>query len=363
MGCTADPAVGLQQEAQPTPSGRGLSDLPEETLMNIMRHLDAADLAALLVQDRRLRALAGDGALWQALAHKRWPGCSPDHYGGDYPLLFRSRASLPSDLVRSADRFHALTRKAAGAGAGGALRLNTATLRSPAGPGTGGGSSSNSSSGGGSNSSSSGGGGGGAAAPGSPSKNVYGLPSAPHCNITGMVFEQAMQAAFSFGVALASASPPRAGAGATAGAGAAAAAAAPPCAACGGKLPAAAAAARELDRFRGDAAWWLGARSEAVVRFVRRAAEALREHDVWAGGFSNWPDVPWRRSALQFVLDLALGPASGVCVSVTERLQREAALLDHAIRSLRGDACHLDLRRPYGVPQSHWWFHMGQGLR
>jgi hypothetical protein len=38
-------------------------------------------------------------------------------------------------------------------------------------------------------------------------------------------------------------------------------------------------------------------------------------------------------------------------------------VLDHAIRGLRGDACHMDLRRPHGVPHSHWWFYMGQGLR
>jgi hypothetical protein len=99
-----------------------------------------------------------------------------------------------------------------------------------------------------------------------------------------------------------------------------------------------------------------------VVRFVRRAGDALREYDTWAGGFSGWPDVPWRRSALQFLLDLGLGPGSGVCVSVLERLRREAEALDASIRGLAGEACHLDVRRPAGVPRSHWWFHMGAGL-
>lgn len=160
------------------------------------------------------------------------------------------------------------------------------------------------------------------------------------------------------------------------------------------------------------------------MRFVRRACDALREYDMWGSGFSSWPDVPWRRSALQFVLDQPLGPDSGVCISVTDRLQRcvwnvcrgslqglgggdaldvrdsvgcrapilcnprlaacrpsqillhhispptsqparpppspprEASSLDAAIRGLKGEACHLDVRRPQGVPRSHWWYFM-----
>jgi hypothetical protein len=37
---------------------------------------------------------------------------------------------------------------------------------------------------------------------------------------------------------------------------------------------------------------------------------------------------------------------------------READALDAAIRALKGEACHLDVRRPAGVPRSHWWFHL-----
>ena len=61
---------------------------------------------------------------------------------------------------------------------------------------------------------------------------------------------------------------------------------------------------------------------QALVRFVRRACDALREFDMWGSGFSAWPDVPWRRSALQFVLDLPLGPDTAVCPSVLDRLHR-----------------------------------------
>lgn len=84
---------------------------------------------------------------------------------------------------------------------------------------------------------------------------------------------------------------------------------------------------------------------------------------MWGSGFSAWPDVPWRRSALQFVLELPLGPDSGVCPSVIDRLQREAATLDAAIQGLKGEACHMDVRRPLGVPRSHWWYFMAPAAR
>ena len=40
-------------------------------LLRLRRQLDAKQLASLLVQDRRLRLLASDGAWWQAFALQR----------------------------------------------------------------------------------------------------------------------------------------------------------------------------------------------------------------------------------------------------------------------------------------------------
>ena len=263
--------------------------------------------------------------------------------------------------MRAADRCHALTVRASN----GNVRLNSASLRFPAGQSPPGPSSqaSGSSSGGASSSSNSSSSGGGAcggssgsvgvgaiaavaaaARPGggngSPQKaNVYGFSSVPYCNVTGMLLEEAMQAVFTVGLALAAAR------------------------AQGGASPSEA-AKEEVARFRADAAWWLSHRPEVVVRFAKRTGDALREFDLWGGGgFSAWPEVPWRRSALEFLLDVALGPAHGsVCASVVARLQREASVLDDAIRALRGDvAGHLDVRRPSGVPRSHWWFFLGGG--
>lgn len=134
----------------------------------------------------------------------RWPGCSAAHYGGDWHRLYRCRASLPPELPREADRFHALTARASDA----VVRLNSASVRGGGAPGS------------------------GAA---SPSKaNVYGFSSAPYCNMAGMLLDEAMQAAFTVGLALAG----------------------PSGAARRGD------AAAEVARFRRDAAWWLANRPE-----------------------------------------------------------------------------------------------------
>jgi hypothetical protein len=375
------------------------------------------------VQDRRLRELSGDGALWRAHCRLRWPGCSAAHYDGDYARMYRTRAALPSALVRAADRCHMLTVRASA----GVVRLNSASLAPPGGispqnsggGGNGGSSGSSSlehsqnnnsssstsslnnhessSSSSGNNGSVARGAAASSSAPCSPAKpNVYGVAAAPYASTAGMLFDEVAQAALSVGLALAG----DAGAGrshnnhASAGGGAAA----------------------EVARFRADAAWWLSARPEVVVRFVRRSCDALQASSAGAwgnggggngGAFASWPDVPWRRSALQVLLDLGLGPQAGVCPSVTERLQRcvrrgfdycfwggvgevwngfyvvhthasfnilshslapnatttttphhsEADRLDAAIRGLRcNEPCHLEVRRPAGVPRTHWWY-------
>jgi hypothetical protein len=180
--------------------------------------------------------------------NRRWPHCSAAHYGDDWPLLFRSRAALPNELVRAADRCHALTLRASN----GVVRLNSAAIRGVTGaaasPGSSAGGSSSGSSGGvtttgvtttATTTSSS----AARGHPGSPSKaNVYGFSSVPYCNMAGMVFEEVMQSAFTFGLAMAGGC--RGGSGNRS-----------------GKVSAAAAGA-ELVRFKGDIAWWLTCRPE-----------------------------------------------------------------------------------------------------
>lgn len=63
-------------------------------------------------------------------------------------------------------------------------------------------------------------------------------------------------------------------------------------------------------------------RLQAVFAFVRRTCDMLGEYDMWGSGFSSWPEALWRRSALQFLADMGLGPQVEVCTSVTERLSR-----------------------------------------
>jgi hypothetical protein len=59
-----------------------------------------------------------------------------------------------------------------------------------------------------------------------------------------------------------------------------------------------------------------------VLQYVRRSTSMLDDYDMWGGGFSAWPDVVWRRSALQFLADMQLGQHDGVCLSVTAQLTR-----------------------------------------
>lgn len=61
---------------------------------------------------------------------------------------------------------------------------------------------------------------------------------------------------------------------------------------------------------------------QAVFQYVRRTYAMLDDYDMWGSGFNSWPEVVWRRSVLQFLMDMQLGPEAGVCPSVTTRLQR-----------------------------------------
>ena len=65
---------------------------------------------------------------------------------------------------------------------------------------------------------------------------------------------------------------------------------------------------------------------------------------MWGGGFSSWPEVLWRRSALQFLSDMMLlmGPELGVCPSVTGRVTRcvdEACVPVHAFACILLSLC------------------------
>lgn len=290
-------AAGEAAEA-PAPS---LSDLPEQCLMHIMRLLDGAQLAALLLQDRRLRQIAGEQTLWERVALERWPRASAAHYGGDWRALYRHRACLAPAFVSCVDRCHSLT----AASAGRPLRLNSSSLPALPSPG--------------------------ASPAASPVKsNVYGASARPYASIPGMLFDQVMQMLFSLCLWTSRLTGP----------------------------PQTAALGAELGLVRSDMAWWLAAKPEAVLGFVRRSCELLGDWDMWENNFTNWQEVLWRRSALQFLADLQLGPELEVCPSVTSRLHRELGRLDEVIRSVDAEGSYLATRQPEGLPRQHWWYRL-----
>eukprot|EP00775_Hariotina_reticulata_P012295 gene12295-12431_t len=196
-------------------------------------------------EDHRLRHIASEQGLWEALA------------------LCRHRACLPASYINCVDRCHCLTAKASGKQQ---LRINSSSLPvTMSSPNT------------------------------SPVKsNVYGLPQQrPYVPIPIMLLEQVLH---------------------------------------------------------------------ELVKFIKRTCDSLSSWDMWGAGFSHWPDVMWKRSALQFMMDLQLGMQEGVCPSVTAKLSRELGRLDDVIRSVNDEGSCLDVPRPAGLPPQHWWYWLsGQG--
>ncbi|WIA38992.1 hypothetical protein OEZ86_005144 [Tetradesmus obliquus] len=298
-----------------------LSDFPEPILFKVFRHLEGAELAKLCTQDRRLRVVAGEQTLWQALALDRWPNATACHHGGDWQQLYRTRARLPNTFTAGIDRLHQLTRQAAGKQQ---LRMNSDSL-----PGTASSSS----------------------PAGSPLRtNVYGFSQVPYTRIPHMLLDKVMENLFSLCAW-------SAGRGSTARRNLFATSSSSRDACSVNSSEQAAAAASEMRLVRQDMAWWLSSKPEAVLQYVRRSSSMLDDWDMWGSGFSAWPEVVWRRSALQFLADLQLGPQEGVCPSVTERLQRELAHLDDCIRSVDAESTDLPTpTRPQGLPAKHWWY-------
>ena len=65
--------------------------------------------------------------------------------------------------------------------------------------------------------------------------------------------------------------------------------------------------------------------------------ESLASYDPsYGGGFPGWGDVPWRRSAAQWLVELNLGPELGVCPSVTQRLRRWGEWQKGAVGGFKG---------------------------
>ena len=46
-----------------------------------------------------------------------------------------------------------------------------------------------------------------------------------------------------------------------------------------------------------------------VIAFAKSASEALDVYDAYMGVFVNFPDIPWRRSALAFLLGIVQQPS------------------------------------------------------
>ncbi|KAK9823011.1 hypothetical protein WJX81_006862 [Elliptochloris bilobata] len=123
---------------------------------------------------------------------------------------------------------------------------------------------------------------------------------------------------------------------------------------------AAGAGREEYEGLRAAVLWWLKTHPQVAVRFVRDANTNLQAFDMWQAAFVNYPDTPWRRSAVAFLQELAASEA-WAHESVLARIAAEAGSLDSAMRALLGEEerANLHVRVPAGVPAEHWWFFLG----
>ncbi|PRW60310.1 F-box SKIP31-like isoform X1 [Chlorella sorokiniana] len=251
-----------------------LTQLPETVLHACFSLLSAQDLASLSLQDKYLRAVAGDAGLWQPLALARWPGAAAtciEAYSSDWHALYLARAPLPHAVPLAADRVRAVTdaqrRQRQQEVAAAALAADEQFPCS--------GSS------------------------GSHAGSRPGLPA--------LAFEDVMRQTFSAGLACSRDRSVRR-----------------------------TAEWRRLKEDLTWWASERPEVVVAFVRSSHDALAA--GHGGWGAAAAGrpWKETPWRRSALAFLQDLGL--LGGAHVSVANRVAAEAAALDRAIRTIQKEA-------------------------
>lgn len=82
------------------------------------------------------------------------------------------------------------------------------------------------------------------------------------------------------------------------------------------------------------AMWWQRPLLEAaLVEWVRAIRARLEEYDFWGGGFVRWPEIPWRRSGLQFLMGYMRDSGDGAMEDVIA--DHEALVATVEVRSIR----------------------------
>mmetsp|Transcript_18771 Transcript_18771/g.52276 ORF Transcript_18771/g.52276 Transcript_18771/m.52276 type:complete len:183 (+) Transcript_18771:877-1425(+) len=112
----------------------------------------------------------------------------------------------------------------------------------------------------------------------------------------------------------------------------------------------------EYKMYQEDLLWWIRHEYTLLLSYITTTDLLAQEYDMWAHGFVNWPDIPWRRSVLQFVLETldmsALLPSEEARLLLTLMVSS----LDNTIHSVEEEAENLRLPVPKGIPHSHWWY-------
>ncbi|KAK3240793.1 hypothetical protein CYMTET_49395 [Cymbomonas tetramitiformis] len=102
----------------------------------------------------------------------------------------------------------------------------------------------------------------------------------------------------------------------------------------------------------------LKASPTCMVKFFRDTREIMDDYDFWGLGYVRWQDMPWRRSAIEFTMEIIrpgqLGPKlCGAQAALYGALTQD---IDAAIRSAQEESADLMVAVPLGMPRSHWWY-------
>jgi hypothetical protein len=90
----------------------------------------------------------------------------------------------------------------------------------------------------------------------------------------------------------------------------------------------------------------------AISTYLHTTREYFNDFDFWTGRFVQWPNVPWRRSAVVYLFDMINSQCK---VDFLDLHSNEIQELDAAIGSAAEEA-DLSILPPKGMMRSHWWF-------
>lgn len=92
--------------------------------------------------------------------------------------------------------------------------------------------------------------------------------------------------------------------------------------------------------------------------FFQDTRDIMDQYDFWGLGYVRWHDMPWRRSAIEFTMEIirSVQLKPKLCEAQAARFDALTQDIDAAIRSAQEESADLMVAVPLGMPRSHWWY-------